>query len=756
MVFSILLLLSTLAATAQDKVDAVMENSSVSLVVSQWPSPHISRLTHKASGGVLVDKPERTRMFTIVLAKPDGQEYVDSSYARATRVAVERVASGREVVITFSDFPNLALTARVRGVCADGDALTRWSMEVHNDTGRKIDFVRFPSITAVPAIRGGADDDFIVLPCLPGTLIQKPWENWKDWDGVWLRYPGDMSAQFLAYQDASAGVFFAALDPLGQVKSLVIQKLNDGFEIVNEYFPPADTGKDWQSPYPVAIGVSQGTWMDSADIYKAWAVGQPWCAKTLARRDDIPEWWKQGPMVHVCSVRTYDQNWIQSGSYYPSISRHLEYLKEKTGGPIVAMLADWENHRRWTAGDYFPVFDEANAKKVIPQIKKKGFKPFFFLSGLFYTFANEGLNPSKPEVPERYFPGFVIDGKTGKPRVFTLDESYPDKPWTRRSYSFCAASPLAVDFFRKTIDSAIALGVDVLQMDQVVEGAGQPCFSQSHGHAPGSGLYQTEGYLALLEDMSAYGKKQSPDFALFTEEPHERLIPYLDGFHMREYKEKEWYREFPGAIGIPLFTYLYHEYAIGYGGDNIQLDSDYTAASWNVRCHAVNLVTGKTPATVVWFWQKSLYTADQRQFEMLRNHARLLEAGARPYLMEGRMLHPYAVSGPAITYKFGRTREGKWGMVEFSESSVLTSSWQSPQGGVGHVFVNLSRDRQTLEIDLDTRNAPGFALSDVSVFRSTGRNAFAPLWKSVSLPKRYSTELKPGEVLFVEIRAAAK
>ena len=146
----------------------------------------------------------------------------------------------------------------------------------------------------------------------------------------------------------------------------------------------------WQSPYPVALGVTQGRWCDTADQYKRWAVQQTWCAKTLAERRDIPAWWKDGPDVHVCEVRTYDNTRTCTGSYYPKLHDHLRTFREKIDGPIVAMLAGWENHRRWTGGDYFPVFDADQAKPVIQQLRQDGFRPFFFLSGLVLHVSERG------------------------------------------------------------------------------------------------------------------------------------------------------------------------------------------------------------------------------------------------------------------------------------------------------------------------------------------------------------------------------
>ncbi len=742
---------SATTANAANSDRVILENGALTLTMKRTPTPHIVELVHKATGTALVTEPAEPALFAIVLAKDGGEDYVDSSTAKTTSLEVTRSERGSGVVITYYDFPNLDLFVSVRGTLSDGEPLTRWTIEVHNRTGRKINYVRFPVLHAIPGI-GDTDDDFVVLPDLPGTLIRSPWRSWNVNDGVWLWYPGDLSAQFMAYQDASAGIYLDGRDASGFGKRLAIWKKEQGFWLCHDYFPSADAGTNWQSPYPVSIGVTQGSWRDSADIYKQWAVTQPWCAKTLAQRDDIPDWLRKGPLGYTSSMRTYDAKGNQTGSSYPRLLESLRYLKGKTDGQVVAMLADWENHRRWTAGDSFPVFDEKNAHKVITQISAEGFRPFFFLCGLFYTFENRGVNASKITIPPQYMSQFVTADATGKPQVFSVDESNASWQWQRDSYAFCVASPLVRQFFRSVIDQTSKLGVYVLQMDQTTSGAGFPCWSSQHGHVPGVGLYQAQDFHALLADMRSYGKGKNPDFALFNEEPHEELIPFVDGFHTRQYAEQWWYRNYPGAVGIPLFSYLYHEYAICYGGDSTHIGlARIPAVPWYVRQHAVNLVTGATPGAATWFYPEELSNADPRILVFIRNHRRLLDAGASRYLMEGRMLHPLEVEAPTLTYTGSVRNMPERG--DFNEAAILTSSWQAGDGSVGHLFVNLAQTKLPLEVELDTRNAPSFTSCDVSACRSGSGGQFQPLWNGVTLPRRFSTVLAPDEIVFLELRA---
>ena len=102
------------------------------------------------------------------------------------------------------------------------------------------------------------------------------------------------------------------------------------------------------------------------------------------------------------------------------------------------MLAGWENHRRWTGGDYFPVFDADNAQRVISELKRDGFRPFFFLSGLFSTYRNEGRDGGDIPAAQDNLASYVVDEKTGKPKEYLLNESSPAGDWKRHSYQFCA------------------------------------------------------------------------------------------------------------------------------------------------------------------------------------------------------------------------------------------------------------------------------------------------------------------------------
>jgi len=751
---SLVLLIGLIACNQEgNKRIQVLENDQVKMVFCSEPVPFMKELILKSSGKNFIADTTLRNMFTLDLLPAEGDRIsVGSKDARDGSVRITKAGNLQQISVSFKGLgPSGDISVTITGRLMEDKPFATWSMKIDNPGKLKIATGRFPEVSAVPAF-GSPDDDFIVGPALPGVMIENPAKNWKDDYSLAWTFPGDQSAQFFSYQDADGGIYMASMDTSGYNRVLRISKNgNQRYVLSQEYRIPEMVAPMWETPYEVVLGVTSGTWQQTADIYKEWAVQQRWCEKTLAQRDDIAGFWKEGPCIHTCELRTYDgKSRLINGSYYPELLPHMIKVREMVDGPVLPMLPGWENHRRWTAGEYFPVFDHENAKTTLDLLRKENFHPFFFLSGMYYTFRNEGRDSSRVNGWENYTGSFVV-GNDGKYKVSVLDESSRESVWKRHSYEFCPAAKQTKEFFRSVIDNAHALGVDVIQMDQTVRGAGDVCYSKEHGHLPGLGPYQSQSFHELLDDMHRYGKTISPGFILMHEEPHEDLIPYLDGIHTREFSERWWYRGAPGARGIPLFSYLYHEYIICYGGEGVSVSKDKSQKL--VRDHAVNLVTGKTPGVSVWGNQKAIFEIHTDQLAMLRNHSRLLKTEAQKFLMLGKMLHPLDFNVPSVDLRIARRGARDRREPEpFLQNAVLTSSWQSPEGLTGHCLVNITDEKQQVDLQLDTRNAPGWPKADIDLYRAGNYQECENLFKGTTLPKNYLMELAPLEAVFIVMR----
>ena len=225
---------------------ATLENRTLKLEIGASPTPFIERLVHKVSGQALVASPANKSLFSIILAKEDGS----SDTIESTQAGESSASTGlaNQLVLKYGRFPKLDLAVEVTVNGGDESPQTYWTMRVVNKTGRRLKAVRFPQLLAIPAI-GESKDDVFVLPALAGALIENPAQAWRNGQSATLRYPGDLSAQFLAYQDRSAGLYLAGMDQAGHPMSLTVSKQADGFPAPDSRAacPPAPGLRRWRT-----------------------------------------------------------------------------------------------------------------------------------------------------------------------------------------------------------------------------------------------------------------------------------------------------------------------------------------------------------------------------------------------------------------------------------------------------------------------------------------------------------------------------
>ena len=88
-------------------------------------------------------------------------------------------------------------------------------------------------------------------------------------------------------------------------------------------------------------------------------------------------------------------------------------------------------------------------------------------------------------------------------------------------------------------------------------------------------------------------------------------------------------------------------------------------------------------------------------------------------LMLGKMLHPLELAVPDLVMQVPVQKAGTWEQEDVPTPAILTSSWQSSQGRIGHLFLNISETIQPLQVDLDTRIASDGRFYDAEIYRST-------------------------------------
>ncbi len=294
------LMLVCLAASAMAAESARLELRNERLTVALGQAEQGAIISLRANGGEeLAVIPRTPLLFALTLSKksaPNGEKIsVTSHDAKNFHVA----AQPQGLTLSYAGFANCPALVTCTARTAANDPHIRWRIAVQVPEGFVLEAVRFPIVT-LRAPLGAGTDDAAVLGSTKGGLIRNP-AAMRTGSSVSIAQPGNMAAQFGCLYNARGGFFTAALDGRGYPKHLIASRAKEGIEF-SWYRPCFATGsvtQDYDAVMTTFAGASGAPcdWRDAADLYKSWALTQPWCVTTYERRTDIPAWMKDGPAM---------------------------------------------------------------------------------------------------------------------------------------------------------------------------------------------------------------------------------------------------------------------------------------------------------------------------------------------------------------------------------------------------------------------------------------------------------------------------
>ena len=579
----------------------------------------------------------------------------------------------------------------------DGSPFILGRIEIRLDEPRKLASVRFPTVNLSLPLGDAGNDDAVLLPYCDGCVVTNPLVNGVNRK---LQYPGSASMQLFAAFDKTAGVYLACHDSHGHLKRFSVQKRESALHLSVDHVPEFVSVREWSLSYDVAISTFRGvsgadstTWEDAAELYRSWAVEQPWCRRTLAQRisaGDVPKWLTQPSLFYAYSLRG-DSKEGKRINRLPLVVEQADAWREVTDGPTTFMLMAWEKHGAWVTPDYFPPFGGADAfRAATSELHARGHRTLVFLSGLKWTLQKNtkgGIVDDREEF-DRRGRAHAIGDPTGKAAIYGEPEH-----GVGQHAQICAATPLAREILLDSTLQCQQLGIDCVQVDQIVGGGLPPCYHPDHGHPPGGGNWCAKRLYDTFAEVRRKAKAVDPDFAFAIEEPSEFFIPVLDTYHARDYKQASWPRTGRGVVGVPLFTHVYHDYVHGYGGDGCQV----SAEPWPVSLYqqATNLVCGKSPGVAVWQRSFDPRSTHELQRRMLRSHFDLWRGPAREFLVFGRRIASPALNVPTREVSFYDWKKKTRTALEVP--SVLHSAWRLPDGRTGCVFACVAPQEVSFE-----------------------------------------------------------
>jgi len=681
---SVCCLVLMMAAGSALAADVSLENDALRL---QWDPARgvLVSLLDKATGREWLDPANPSPVYAVLLAG----EKAAVSAADAAQVRAFR-ESDAVVIEAQHDRPApLRVTCRFWAEKHSPHLLGR--IAVRAAEAVRIDEVRFPLVTLrLPFARTG-DDDRLLWPECDGTLLSNPGKNRPDRA---FKYPGGCSLQMMAAFDPTAGLYMAARDSEGYTKTFNTRRARKALEMSVSHLLPQTPTTQWELGYDVDLaamrplpGLDKLTWEAAADMYRPWAVQQPWCRQTMAQRaaaGDIPKWLTDPTLIVTFSLRGLMPDG-KLGNRLPLVVDQTRRWSKLVGAPVTMLTMSWEKLDSWTTPDYFPPLGgQQPFEAMTRQLHAEGHRTMVFLSGLHWTLHKQLGTADRPSVVidqeedfNRRGRASAISNSQGEAEIFGT----PTKGVGQHA-TICSTTRLAREILVGTSAQCQQLGIDCVQVDQIVGGGMKPCFHPKHNHAPGGGNWCTQALYKLFAEIRKQGKARSPDFAFSIEEPNEFYLPLLDTYHARDLHQGRWPRSGAGVLGVPLFTHVYHDYAAGYGSEGCYVsDRPNKLAMYQI---GMNLVCGKVPAVALWGRWCEPEKLDPPQQRLLRAHIDLWRGPAGPFLTFGQRVASPTLDVPQVemvfTEKDGKTRR------PLTVPAVLHGTYRLADGRLGTVL----------------------------------------------------------------------
>jgi len=182
------------------------------------------------------------------------------------------------------------------------------------------------------------------------------------------RYPEtEHILQMMLIENEEEGVMIWTQDGEAWAKDFVVSTRLDAahkgqglrLEVIHYPENTGQKGTGFKSPYPVLTTPYKGGWYNAAQIYRAWALKQPWCSKgKIYDRKNTPEWFKK---THF---------WSAGGWFYDmekGFEMHKKTQEKLKGRDIGIEFTQWQKYfgESFYPPDYFPPHDEPAFKRII-------------------------------------------------------------------------------------------------------------------------------------------------------------------------------------------------------------------------------------------------------------------------------------------------------------------------------------------------------------------------------------------------------
>ena len=466
------------------------------------------------------------------------------------------------------------------------------------------------------------------------------------------------------------------------------------------YVPLApENVESFSLPYSCTFGKFTGSWYEGAQIYRSWALSQPWYVNRLPEKEkvaDIGMWvWNRGT----------------PGEVIPPTER----LQQDAKVPVALDWYWWHSNPYDT--DYPDFWPPRNGveefKENIRYLNSKNIFVQVYTNGMTWDIDTASFETCSGKDCLQ-----INRDKTPTAMMFN--------PYTRHRLAImCGEAPAYHEKMQTLAGKLAGCGLPGLYLDMIGSYAFTPCRNEAHTHHPGGGTYQKDGYYAYVQEI----RRRHPDLILSTEYASE-MMDLFETFIMLDSSLERCYGS-TEMEAVPAFLAVYHgpgvtifgSYAIPDGippwdprwpdEDRWQQEED-----WHRQFEHQFFI--ELARCIIWGIQPcicNLKIAHAENEEFADEYAFILKTAQFYHangdtLARGRMLSPAGFECEEIPVKFMKrgifTLRKDMNVITRNQPAVLHSFWQSASGEKCLIAVNYTRQERAFryqDLDGEWKNA---------------------------------------------------
>ncbi len=623
-----------------------------------------------------------------------------------------------KVVLSYHGDTESGLSICIK-VDSDKDKRFLWHLSLSHTFPGYLEWIEFP-IVVVPGdfIRQGGQGT-LFWPAVEGILVEslsqrdlthssyRPIEYPNHgWAGY---YPGCAQMQFMAYFRQNRGLYLASHDAFCTTKEIEYAAEGDDVRMIFKLYPGARGQGEYQVPFPMVMQAFEGGWQEAAEIYRAWVEGSDLpLPSRLADRADREPWLEKSPVIVTYPVtgEGHHAGPTQPNEFFP-FTNALPVIKnigQKLDSSILTLLMHWEGTAPWAPPYVWPPRGgKENLQAFATGLHEMGHYLGLYCSGLAWTntaVTGDGNYDRTKELKRDDLLRHMCRGPLGEyeSKICNCDE-------LRWGYDICVKTDFAETVIAQEALNMASAGVDYIQLfDQNLGGASYQCHDPRHGHPPAPGPWQTDAMRNFLGRIKDKLVKAGYD--------HVRLgceaaaaEPYIEHLPLNDLR---FFIGFSYGRPVPAFAYVFHEYTTNFMGNQClvmeTIDGKKSPNNLALRLAysfcAGDLLTVvlKNGGDIHWAWCEKwdVDPPDQeKHWKFIRHLNKWRQGAGKLFLYFGRMIKSQELEGLFEVPLHLTSGE----VIQYP--SVLTSSWRSKDGEVGHFFVNYLDSRQEVTLDFD-------------------------------------------------------